>query len=122
MNFKDKKIAIIGVSKDYSKYGHKIFRELLREKYNVEGINPKGGFILGKIIYKSLEELPSKPDIVITVVPPDITEKIVEKCNKLGINFIWMQPGSESEKAITKAKEYGIDVVNACFMVSEKLW
>lgn len=122
MNFKEKNIAVIGVSNDASKYGNKIFRDLLKGKYNVEGINPKGGFVLGKIIYKSLEELPKKPDIVITVVPPSETEKIVEQCNKLGINFIWMQPGSESEKAINKAKEYGIKVINACFMLSEGIW
>jgi len=122
MELKNKMIAVIGVSNDYSKYGHKIFRDLLREKYNVEGINPKGGFVLGKIIYKSLKELNKKPDIVITVVPPQATETIVEECHNLGISHIWMQPGSESQNAINKAREYRIKVTNACFMVNEGLW
>ncbi|OPY22656.1 MAG: CoA binding domain protein [Methanobacterium sp. PtaU1.Bin242] len=122
MELKNKIIAIVGVSDDYSKYGHKIFRDLLRAKYNVEGINPKGGFILGKIIYKSLKELPKKPDMIITVVPPAITENIVEECRELAITHIWMQPGSESQNAIDKAKEYGIKVTTACFMINQNLW
>ena len=116
------KIAVIGVSDDASKYGNRIFRELLNSGYLVSGVNPKGGFILGRHIYKNLEDLEPRPDLVITVVPPAVTEKIVEQCNKLGIKNIWMQPGSESPKAEKKALEYGIRAVTACFMVKEGLW
>lgn len=122
MDFKSKKIAVIGVSSDQSKYGHKIFKDLKRGGYAVWPVNPKGGLLLGDTVYKSLSELPSKPDIVISVVPPEITEKIVEECNILGIKHIWMQPGSESEKAVKKAKEYEIETTAACFMVSNKIW
>jgi len=122
MNFKNKKIAIIGVSEKPEKYGHRIFKDLLKQNYDVEGINQKGGILFGKKIYRSISELPQKPEIVITVVPPEITEKIVEECKENNINFIWMQPGSESEKAIIKAREYGIKTITACFMVQEKIW
>lgn len=122
MNFKDKKIAVLGASQDHSKYGHKIFKDLDLNGYTVWPINPKGGLLLGKMVYKSLSELPSKPDLVITVVAPSETEKAVEECNNLGIKHIWMQPGSESQKAIEKAKKYGIEITSACFMVKNKIW
>ena len=115
-------IAVVGVSEDAGKYGYKIFRDLLNSGYPVKGVNPKGGFILGRNIYKSLEEIETKPDLVITVVPPDITEKVVEQCNKLGIKNLWMQPGSDSAKAVKKAKEYDINAITACFMVKEGIW
>lgn len=115
-------IAVVGVSGDADKYGHRIFRDLLNAGYPVKGINPKGGFVLGHNLYKSLEELEPKPDLVITVVPPDITEKVVEQCNKLGIKNLWMQPGSDSAKALEKAKNYGLNAVTACFMVKEGVW
>jgi len=115
-------IAVVGVSDDASKYGHKIFRDLLNAGYPVKGVNPKGGFVLGNNIYASVSEIEKTPDLVITVVHPAVTEKIVEECNKLGIGHIWMQPGSESGKAVEKAKEYGIKATVACFMVVKDIW
>ncbi len=115
-------IAVVGVSEDASKYGHKIFRDLLNTGYPVRGVNPRGGFVLGSQIYRSVSEMEKKPDLVITVVPPPVTEKIVEECNRLGIKHVWMQPGSESQKAADKAAEYGIKVTIACFMVQKGVW
>ena len=74
-------------------------------------------------MYPSLKELPLIPDMVMTVVPPKVTEQVVDACHKLGIKTIWMQPGSESDAAIAKAKEYGMDVIaHACFMKKEGVW
>jgi uncharacterized protein len=120
--FKEKIIAIVGVSESPGKYGYKIFNDLLKEGYNIFGINPKGNNILGQTIYPNLSELPYKPDLVITVVPPAITEIIIEECKSMGIKTIWMQPGSESQEAINKAKGYGIDTIQACFMVMNGIW
>jgi predicted CoA-binding protein len=123
MNTKEYKlIAVIGVSDDASKYGHKIFRDLLNAGYPVKGVNPKGGFILGNNIYKSLSEIEKKPDLVITVVHPQVTEKVVEECNALGVKHVWMQPGSDSDEAVRKAADYGIKVTQACFMVVKGVW
>ena len=117
-----KLIAVVGVSDDASKYGHKIFRDLLKAGYPVKGVNPKGGFVLGQNIYKSLAEIETRPDLVITVVHPAVTEKVVEECNALGIKTVWMQPGSESEAALAKARTYGIKTISACFMVQKGVW
>ena len=123
MNAKEYKlVAVVGVSDDASKYGHKIFRDLLKAGYPVKGVNPKGGFVLGQNIYKSVSDLEQRPDLVITVVPPSATEGVVEECNKLGVKHIWMQPGSESEAAVGRAKEYGIKTTLACFMVVKGVW
>jgi len=123
MDIKEKEIAVVGVSSKEEKFGFKIFRDLLNQGFKVRGIHPLDGEVLGQKIYRSLKELQIKPDLVITVVPKEVTEKIVEECKGLGIKEIWMQPGSESEKAIKAAGEYGISVTyNAYFMVENKLW
>ncbi|GAB4030982.1 MAG: CoA-binding protein [Elusimicrobiota bacterium] len=122
MDFKNKKIAVVGASEDQSKYGHRIFKDLVSKGYSVWPVNPRGGQILGKTVYKNLAELPSKPDLVITVVQPQVTEQIVEECCRLNLEHIWMQPGSESEKAVSRARDYGITVTTACFMVSQQIW
>ncbi len=115
-------IAVVGVSDDASKYGHRIFKDLLNAGYPVKGVNPKGGFILGQNVYRSLSELEKRPELVITVVPPGVTEKVVEECNALGVKHVWMQPGSESGAAVEKAAEYGIKTTVACFMVVKGVW
>ncbi|HAF96321.1 MAG: hypothetical protein A2X34_10395 [Elusimicrobia bacterium GWC2_51_8] len=115
-------IAVVGVSDNASKYGYKIFRDLLKAGYPVKGVNPKGGFVLGNRLYPSLDEIEKRPDLVITVIPPDATVAVIEQCNKLGIKTVWMQPGSESPAALKKAKLYGIKTVTACFMVQKGVW
>ncbi len=115
-------IAVVGVSGDASKYGHKIFRDLLHSGYPVKGVNPRGGFVLGQNLYRSLSAIERKPELVITVVPPAVTEKVVEECNQLGIKTVWMQPGSESGAAVDKAGEYGIKTIIACFMAEKGVW
>ncbi|MEM3055472.1 MAG: CoA-binding protein, partial [Candidatus Bathyarchaeia archaeon] len=67
-----------------------------------------------------LDVLPAKPDVVDVVVPPKITEQIVETCKKLGITKVWMQPGSESELAIKFCEENGIEVVHGVCIMAER--
>lgn len=121
--YKDKKIAVIGVNENPEKYGYKIFKGLLVEGYGVWAVGVRGGNVAGQNIYKSLAELPVKPDIVITVVPPVGTDKIVGDCINLGIKEIWMQPGSQSPEGIKKAKAAGIKTTERrCFMIECGLW
>jgi predicted CoA-binding protein len=121
--FKLKKIAVVGVSQDASKYGYKIFKDLVEFGCNVQAVGVRGGEVLGRKIYKSIKELEAVPEQIITVVPPAGTEQIVEQSKELGVKEIWMQPGSESETAIKNAKSYGMHVTyNACFMVANGLW
>ncbi len=122
-NLHAKSIAVVGVSANSEKYGYAIFRDLVNSGLRVFGVNPKGGFIQGRKIYPSLHNLPRVPDLVITVVKPDVTGQIVEECMRLGIKEIWMQPGSESEQAIHKAESAGIRITsNACFMLTNRIW
>lgn len=122
-DIKEKLIVVAGVSSKEEKYGFKIFKGLIEAGFNVCGMNPADGEVLGRKIFRSLREFKTIPDLIITVVPPAVTENIVEECGKIGIKEIWMQPGSESETAIEKAKEYGMAVAsNACFMVKHGIW
>ncbi len=79
---KTKKIALIGVSHDTESYGFKMFHDLLKAGYHVYAVNPKGGEILGHRIYSNMEDIPRDItiDLVITVVPPKVTEKLVDAC------------------------------------------
>jgi len=113
--------AVIGASKNSEKYGHKIYENLKHAGYVVYPVNPNSDNILGDKCYDKLNDLPIKPDVVNTVVPPKITENIVIECKKLGINKIWMQPGSDSKKAIRFCVQNRIRVLHdICLMIESK--
>jgi predicted CoA-binding protein len=116
---REKVIAVVGVSRDERKYGFKVFKDLIQKGMRVYGVNPNIESLLGRKIYSRISEIPERVDIVVTVVPPEVTEKIVDECAQLGIREIWMQPGSESEKAIEKATSLGIRVVHSACIMSD---
>ncbi len=118
---KENVFAVVGVSRNPAKYGHQVYRDLKEAGYKVYAINPGIDEVLGDKCYHSLSELPVKPDVVDTVVPPGVTEQIVEECKELGIERVWMQPGSESERAIRFCEANNIKVVhNVCVMIKRR--
>jgi len=121
--FLDKRnvFAVVGASRNPKKYGHQVYRDLKRAGYEVYPVNPNADEILGDKCYPDLESLPKKPDVVDLVVPPSITEKVVQTCKRLGIRKVWMQPGSESEWAINYCRENEIQVVyGVCVMIERR--
>ena len=57
------------------------------------------------------------------VVPPPVTEKVVQEAHELGLDRIWMQPGAESETAIQYCQDHTMQVIyDACAMVHKRQW
>lgn len=111
-------IAVVGASRDPEKYGHKIYKDLKDKGFEVYPVNPKADTILSDKAFSSLEDLPEKPDVVDVVVPPDVSMKIVEQCDDLGIDKVWLQPGSESDEVIDFCQEHEIELVHdTCMML-----
>ena len=120
--FLDRKnvIAVVGVSDDPAKYGNKVFFDLLNAGYKVVAVHRDGGTLEGRPRCRQLADLPDVPDVVNTVVPPAVTEQIVEQCTELGIDKVWMQPGSENPKAIDFCRANKIKVLHgACIMIEK---
>jgi len=117
----NKVYAIVGASADKSKYGNIVMKDLQGAGFEVVPINPKGGVILSEHVYTSLEFYDGDIDVAVLIVPPAVTEKVVRLCKKIGIKEIWMQPGAESEEAISFCEENGIEVTHhACIMVARR--
>ena len=115
--------ALVGVSANPTKFGHRIYRDLRRAGYRVYAVNPHETEILGDRVYPNLAALPERPEVVDLVVPPSISETIVTKAKAAGIRRIWMQPGAESPQAIEFCRASGIEVVvHACAMVEKRIW
>jgi predicted CoA-binding protein len=109
--------AVVGVSQNRQKYGYEVFETLVTNGYRVYPINPKYEEVDGHRCYPSLDELPEKPEVVVTVVPPAVTEKVVQACARLGIHTVWMPPGSWSEQAVQTCEAQGIEKVHDVCLV-----
>jgi predicted CoA-binding protein len=114
-----KKFAVIGATNNIEKYGNRIVKNLKGRGYEVYPVNPKLSIIEGLTCYASLADIPEKVDVVDFVVPPNVTEQILEQCKEQGLDRIWLQPGSESEKAIDYCNENKLKVVHSvCVMMN----
>jgi len=111
--------AVVGVSPNRSKYGYIVWRDLQKKGYAVYPVNPKYDEIEGERCYKSLSEVADKLDVVDIVVPPEVTEEIVKQCAELGLTRVWMQPGSESDRALEFCREHGITVLYGVCVMAE---
>jgi len=110
--------AVVGVSRNPSKFGYIIYQDLKQKGYKVYPINPNATMINGDKSYGSLSELPIKPDVVDMVVPPEVALEVVKECYELGIQKVWIQPGAESDEVIDFCYEHDIEVIyGMCVMV-----
>jgi len=116
------KIALVGASNDKSKFGNRIYLDLKNKGYNVVPINPKDEKIEGDKAYTSIQMMEELPDIVNFVVPPAIAMKVAQDAVELGIEYLWFQPGSESDEIEYWLKNTdGIKyLINACIMVETR--
>ena len=112
------KIALIGASNDNSKFGYKIYKDLLSKGYDVTPINPKEIMIDGVRSIKNIELMNKRPDIIDFVIPPKVTLEETKKLESSGYNNFWFQPGSESNELIDYLKTTNLNyLVNECIMV-----
>ena len=114
-----KRFAIVGATNNTRKYGYQIFKNLRSRGYEVYPVNPRIKELEGITCYPSLADIPVKVNVVDFVVPPEVTETVLKECKRLGLNRIWLQPGSESEAAIAFCHENGLKVVyGVCVILS----
>jgi len=111
-------IAIVGVSHIKQKYGYVIFKNLRDKGYVVYGINPKYESIDHIRIYPSLEKLPKKPHVVVFVVKPEISYRILKEVSRsIRDAFFWFQPGAESKESIDYCLKNNLKCIfNHCIM------
>ena len=115
--------AVVGASQDRSKFGNRIYRNLRDAGYVVYPVNPRIGEVEGAKAYPTLADLPATPEVIDLVVPPPVTEKVVEEAQKLGLTRVWMQPGAESKAAIDYCHAHDMQVIyDACAMVHRRQW
>lgn len=111
-------VAVLGASGDRKKFGNKAVRAFSQSGWTVWPIHPKEEVVEGLGVFRTLEELPGKPDWISVYLPSKISLGLVESFAKFPQAEIWLNPGAESEDLVKALEEKGLQVRQACSVVA----
>jgi predicted CoA-binding protein len=111
--------GVVGASADRRKYGNKVLRCYLQNGRNAFPVNPRERLIEGVSCVPDVAALPEGVGSISIITPPRITEGVVEEVVARGLRNVWMQPGAESERAVARCRESGVNVIadGSCVLV-----
>jgi len=97
--FSPRGIALVGVSRDPSKLGYGLARNLVVSGYSgaIHFVNPKGDQLLGRPIYASLAQVPDPVDLAVLLVPPPLVPAVLAECGARGIHAAIIASGGFRE-------------------------
>jgi predicted CoA-binding protein len=111
-------VAVIGASNDRSKFGNRAVRAYVQQGYVVVPINPHEHEIEGLKAYRSVLDVPGPIDMASFYVPPHVGEQVMDEVARKGVTDVWLNPGSESESLIARARALHLQPIVACSIVA----
>ncbi|HVP67933.1 MAG TPA: CoA-binding protein [Anaeromyxobacteraceae bacterium] len=118
-----RRIALVGVSRNPKHFSRVILRELLARGYDVVPVNPLAGEVEGRRCAARVQEIEPPVAGALLVTPGIRTEEAVRDCAEAGIARVWIHrgagAGAMTSEAVALAERSGLQVVaNLCpFMV-----
>lgn len=113
-----KTVAVIGASTDRSKFGNKAVRAYVQQGFSVWPVNPKEPVVEGLPAFASIADVPGRPNLVSIYLPPPVTLKVLPAIAAKGCDELWLNPGTESDEVLAAAERLGLNVIQACSIVS----
>jgi len=110
-----KRIALVGISRDRKSFSAKVFEELCRRGYDVIPVNPNTTEVQGRQCFARMLDIRPPVETVLLMTSPVVTNTVVEDCARAGVRRVWMHRGagngSVSAQAVAFCRERGIEVV-----------
>jgi predicted CoA-binding protein len=114
-------IAVIGLSEDPLKPSHYVSAYMQSRGHRILPGHPTVETVLGEKAYRTLSELPIRPDLVNVFRLPKFIPAIVDEMILLGFDSLWVQQGIVNMEAAAHAQAHGIRVVmDRCLMVEAR--
>jgi len=118
-----KHIAVVGLSEKRDRPSHNVTKYLIHAGYTIYPVNPNLDKVFGITCYPSLLDIPDEQRKNIEIVDifrkPEHVEGIVDEAIEIGAKVIWMQLGITNDKAASKARKAGLEVVENQCMATE---
>jgi len=106
-----KVIAVVGLSGKKARPSYGVAEYMQRAGYRIIPVNPNETMVLGEKVYRDLDSVAEKIDIVNVFRRSEFVPEIVDAAIRLGARAVWMQEGVVHPEAAKKARAAGLVVV-----------
>lgn len=112
--FYPKSVAIVGASAQIGKWGHSLMANTISGgfKGHIYPVNPAGGKIAGKTVYRSVAEIPGKIGLAVVTIPAEKVLDLIPQFHAKGIRNMLLitsgfgetgEKGKQLERELVKA-------------------
>lgn len=110
-----KRIAMVGISREPHSFSVALFEELIRRGYDVIPVNPSTPNVMGRRCFARVQDIQPPVEAALLMTSPAVTDTVVSDCAAAGIHRVWMYraggSGAVSPKAVAFCQDHGIQVV-----------
>ncbi len=106
-----KKIAVVGASRQGKKFGNMAAKELIDRGYEVFFIHPEVDEIEGIKTYQSLTAVKDLAETVWINVPADKGAAVLADAAKAGFSQVWLQQGADSPELKELGSELDLELI-----------
>jgi len=120
-------VAVVGASKDPTKWAHIVPKYLKEHGYKIIPVNPTATEILGEKAYPNILEIPHEIEVVNVFRPseevPKIAQEVIKRKRERGdVKVLWLQLGIRAPPEVKQQLEQeGIILIeDTCMMETHK--
>ncbi len=107
-----KKVAIVGASRQGNKFGNSAAKELQERGYEAFYVHPEADEIDGQPTYPNLEAVKDKAECVWVSVPADRGEAVLREAADAGLKKVWLQQGAGSPDLLKLGDELELELIS----------
>lgn len=110
-----KRLAIVGVSRDSKDFSRALFRDLRKRGYDVVPVNPGVAEVEGERCFARLQEVTPPVQGALVLTPAAKSEQVTRDCAEAGISRVWLHrgagTGAVSQEAVDFCRQHGMHLV-----------
>jgi len=104
-----KRLAVVGVSRNEKDYSRMVFRELVKRGYDAVPVNPSASDIEGLRCYSRVTDVRPSVDGALVLLPSKSAATAVGDCVEAGITRVWLRNDEPSAREL--CAQSGISLV-----------
>jgi uncharacterized protein len=109
---RQKRIAMVGLSRNRKDFSVDLFREFCLRGYEVVPVNPQASEVQGRRCFARVLEIDPPVKAALLMTAPATTERAVKDCLEAGVRVVWVyRAGVLSPETLQLCKERGVQVV-----------